>query len=169
MSLHTTTRIRIEGRKDLAETFQFFELHELIDGHHRFKLELPGRHFGRGKGTGFWQELVGRRIHIEITPADKNLPYASKEFSGLITGVSLGKSYGPHGNIVLKGGSPTLLLDDDPHMAAFAEQPLGQIVEQQLSAYPDNLLRPQVNPATTDPLEYKVQYKENTWQLLQRL
>src|SRR5690625_4642612 len=169
MSLHTTTRIQIEGRKDLAETFQSFELHELIDGHHRFKLELPGRLFGQGEGMGFWRELVGRRIYIEITPADKNLPYASKEFSGLITEVSLGKSHGPQGNIVLKGGSPTLLLDDDPHMATFAEQPLQQIVEQQLSTYPDNLLRPQVDPVTTDPLEYKVQYKENTWQLLQRL
>src|SRR5690625_2635505 len=169
MSLHTTTRIQIEGRKDLAETFQSFELHELIDGHHRFKLELPGRLFGQGEGMGFWRELVGRRIYIEITPANKNLPYASKEFSGLITEVSLGKSHGPQGNIVLKGGSPTLLLDDDPHMHTFAEQTMQQIVDQQLRTYPANLLQPQVDTASTDPLEYKVQYKENTCQLLQRL
>lgn len=169
MALHTSTQICIEGHEGVAETFQFLNLYESIGNHHRFELKLPGRRFGQGGGTASWRELVGRRIYIEITPADENLTYGSKVFSGLITGLSLAKTYGPQGSVVLKGGSPTLLLDDDPHMDMFSRQPLQRIVEQQLSDYPANLLRPQVNPITTDPLEYIVQYKENTWQLLQRL
>lgn len=169
MALHTSTQIRIEGHEGVADTFRFLTLNESIGDHHRFELELPSRHFGQGKGTTSWRELLGQRIYIEITPADKNLPYGPKVFSGLITGLSLVKTYGPQGSVVLKGGSPTLLLDDDPHMDTFSRQPLQRIVEQQLSDYPTNLLRPQVNPANTEPLEYKVQYKENTWQLLQRL
>ncbi|SHG57448.1 Uncharacterized conserved protein, implicated in type VI secretion and phage assembly [Fodinibius roseus] len=169
MALHTSTQIRIEGHKRVADTFQLLTLHESIGDHHRFKLELSGRAFGRGRGTASWRELVGRRIYIEIAPTDENLPLGSKVFSGLITGLSLAKDYGSQGRVILEGGSPTLLLDDDPHMATFSQQSLQRIIRQQLSAYPTNLLRPQVNPATDGPLEYVVQYKETSWQLLQRL
>lgn len=169
MALHTSTQIRIEGQEELGETFRFLDLHESINGHHRFELELPGRRFGQGQRTASWQRLVGRRIYIEIRPADENIPYEPKRFSGLITELFLAKTHGPYGSVILKGGSPTLLLDDNPHMATFSQQSLRRIVEQQLSAYPTNLLRPVVNPATTDLLQYVVQYKENTWQLLQRL
>lgn len=169
MALHTSTQIRIEGHEGVADTFQMLTLHESIGNHHRFKLELPGRAFGRGRGTASWRELVGRRIYIEIAPADENLSHGPKVFSGLITGLSLAKDYGSRGRVILEGGSPTLLLDDDPHMATFNRQSLQRIIRQQLDACPTNLLRLQLDPATTGPLEYIVQYKETSWQLLQRL
>lgn len=169
MTLHTSTKIRIEGREGLADNFQLLDLHEKMGGHHRFELKLPGQRFGQGQGTAPWRELLGRRIYIEITPADQHLSHRTKIFSGLITELSLAKAYGPRGSVSIKGGSPTLLLNDDPHMEAFAGQSLQQIVEHQLSAYPANLLHPQVNPSATTPLEFVVQYKESTWQLLHRL
>ena len=172
MSLHTKTTIRIEGHQELVNTFQSLNIREHINGHHTFTLVLPGRSFGAGKGTKSWQKLVGRRITIEITPLKKpsgGSSYNPKISTGLITGLQLGKGHGPNGHVVLTGGSPTLLLDDDPHTQSFSEQSLQRIVSDQLGAYPANLLRPQVDPSNTDALDYIVQYKENTWGFLRRL
>ena len=172
MPLHTNTTIRIEGKQELANTFNSLDIHESITGHHTFTLNLPGQAFGAGQGVGGWRELTGKRITITIAPPKKRTGGSSgnpKVFTGLITGLSLGKGYGPAGTVTLTGGAPTLLLDDDPHTEAFAEQSMQRIVKSQLRSYPKNLLRPKVNPQSSDELEYIVQYKENTWQFIRRL
>jgi uncharacterized protein involved in type VI secretion and phage assembly len=173
MPLHTTTTIRIEGHPDLAQTFASLEIHEQIDGHHTFSLTLPGQKFGAGAGTGKWRGLMGKRITIEIAPLDdpargrnQSVP---KLFTGLIMGLQLSKAYGPTGHVVLTGGSPTLLLDDDPHTQSFSGASLQRIVKGELGNYPGNLLRPQIDPATGESQDYVVQYKESTWAFLRRL
>ena len=158
----------------MAGTFQSLTIDEQMNGHHTFQLALPARGFGAGVGTGSWRELVGKRITIEINPrknpsAPNSRGYDAKLFTGLITGLQLGKGHGPNGHVVLTGGAPTLLLDDDPHTQSFSGRSLKAIAESELGHYPANLLRPKVNPQTTNSLTYVVQYKENTWAFLRRL
>lgn len=172
MPLHTTTTIRIESHPKLAGTFEALELHEDINGHHRFTLRLPVEAFGAGKGTGRWRKVVGKRISIKIEPSPSTTgqaDYQSKRFSGLITGVSMGKGYGPNGSVRLEGGSPTLLLEDNPHTQSFSKRSLKDIAGKLLGKYPVNMLHPQVNPKSSGSQPYLVQYKENSWQFLQRL
>ncbi|MEO1437935.1 MAG: type VI secretion system tip protein VgrG, partial [Bacteroidota bacterium] len=112
--------------------------------------------------------LVGKSAEIAIEPSNfsngDNL-----NFKGLVTSVQIDRSYAGENIIVLKGQSPSFLLEDGIGTRSFTKKTLKAIVNEVLKPYPKNELNPEVNPAYTTEIPYIVQYKETNFHFLNRI
>lgn len=170
MSLYTKTSFTIGDHQ--FTSFHALQLSQTIRGHHVFEItigydwlaKLGNGLFASGKG------FLGKEISITITPVEPQRSMKPFTFNGIVTGISMGKeSEGTHGFCVIKGSSPTVLLEDDENIACFEKQSLTTIVTDALKACSPFSRSPQVNPETSGNLKYIVQYRETTWQFIERL
>ncbi|WP_332368999.1 type VI secretion system Vgr family protein [Spirosoma telluris] len=70
---------------------------------------------------------------------------------------------------IIKGHSPTILLEDGTQRRSFMAQTLGDIFNGILFAYPANILPRSVSPKNSDILNYKAQYDESNFDFMSRL
>ncbi len=91
-------------------------------------------------------------------------------FKGLITNVNGIKSgLSLTNEVIFRGKSPEILLDDLGGSRSFENKTLKQIVDEVLKPYPRDLLKSKVKPNTKTQFDYTVQHEENTYQFLRRL
>lgn len=151
------TRLSIDGK--FINTFNSIELKQKINDHHTFKIILDNdvvENIG-GHSIDKSKEWLSRPVVIT---------FDETEFLGVITNINLENKHGHHGKLILKGYSPTILLQGQPHFASWTNRTLQQIVSETLQ----NLeLGKDINPTFKEPLEYQSQYNENHFQFLQRL
>lgn len=170
MSLYTHTSFTIGDHQ--FTSFHSLVLHQTIHGHHDFEITI-GYDWLTKLGKGLFsagKEFLGKEITISIKPVEANAVYKPLNFNGIVNGISMGKgSDGTHGFCVIKGHSTTILLEDDEHMACFEQKTLSAIVNEALKGCGPYGKSPAVDPAYTDPLKYIVQYKETTYQFVERL
>lgn len=111
-------KITMEGTECLS--FINFRLNQCIKGHHSFELSLHHNALGKSETyqMAHTQELLGKRILVRfhLKNSRENL---ERDFIGLITEVSFEQKQGNHGDIILRGYSPTILLDKAPHIQSF--------------------------------------------------
>ena len=110
----TTLTIVVEGKQ--IESYKYFELKQSATTHHQFSLTLYHDSLGE-EPEDHWmeqsQKLLGKRILVTFT--FKNIDDGpERDFIGVITKVGLGRENKNHGNIILEGYSPTILLDGAP-------------------------------------------------------
>ncbi|MBD8082196.1 type VI secretion system Vgr family protein [Chryseobacterium caseinilyticum] len=108
----------IEGK--VIKYYKHFSLKQSANRHHEFKITLAHDALG-GRQTHTLEdanEFLGKRLTAVISYKDvQNSP--ERTFVGVITGVSFSQEQMSLGNIVLKGFSPTVLLDGAPHIQSF--------------------------------------------------
>ncbi|MBL4745205.1 MAG: hypothetical protein JKY08_02435 [Flavobacteriaceae bacterium] len=92
--------------------------------------------------------------------------FGSMEFLGYITSVNLENKDGHNGNLILKGYSPTILLDGAEQLCSWVNSSLESIVGETLGRLNIGTV---VCPKFKETIEYQVQYQENNYQFLQRL
>lgn len=161
-----TTNISIAGKS--IQQFRSLTLDQSINNHHRFTLICPAEAIDGAEGalfntSGAW---IGLDIRISIT---SEAPDGSLLFSGIITQVETCRHSGHAGDVVISGGSPTLLLDSGPQCSCWEQRALKSIVTDVLKPYPQNRLHPLIAPSYREAISYMVQYKESTWQFIKRL
>lgn len=170
MSLYTRTTFTIGDSR--FSSFHSLKLSQTIEGHHTFEILISYdwlSQLGKGLFTA-GREFLGKEISITITGVEAAAAQKPLQFNGVVTGINAGKeSDGTHGFCVIKGFSPTILLEDDPHIATFEMQSLREIVSQAMKGVSPYGSAPAVQPANTDPLKYIVQYKESTHHFIERL
>jgi hypothetical protein len=115
---------------------------------------------------------MGKRILV--TFAYKNVASGSPErdFIGVITKVGYSREHGNRGHIVLKGSSPTVLLDAAPHIQSFGgTQPvsLSNVAQTLLQEGLGGKYEFRVEPNFTDNLTYSCQYDETHYNYLARM
>jgi len=139
--------------------------------HHTFEIVVPIEDL-EGKGAFFFQSahqrLCGKDITISFKPFFKNVPH-DFEFKGIVTELVLHNDSEMVNSYVIKGHSPTILLEDGVQRRAFVRQTLGQIFGAVLFDYPQNLLPRSVSPKNMDTLDYKAQYDESNFDFMSRL
>lgn len=170
MALNTKTSFSIAGQR--FDTFHSVELTQNINGHHEFEVLVSYDWFeGLGKGlAGAAQSFLGEEIEIQVEPIEAAAGAKSLIFKGLVTSITSGKRGGDtHGFCVIKGYSPSILLDDDPHIESFEQKSLADIVNATVKQYPPNMLRASIDPETKESLKYTVQYKESSHAFIKRL
>ena len=147
--------------------FTSFSLHQSIFDHHCFTLICPAQSID-GKMGMFTssKDMIGGTFGVRITGVGLQ---GSVLFNGIITGVETSRFTGHHGDVIITGYSPTIILDSGPHCKSWEKKAIKNIALDVLKFFPQNLLEPKVQPLYGETLAYTVQYKETAWQFLQRL
>lgn len=119
------------------------------------------------------QHLVGKRLLVSLRYKNsKDRP--ERVFSGVITQVSFEQSHGNSGYLVIKGYSPTFLLDQAPHIQSFGgtnaislQVIVSQILDENYTQ--NNKYKSQIQLSKTSAIAYSCQYNETAYNYLARM
>jgi type VI secretion system secreted protein VgrG len=146
------------------------DLRQSFYGHHRFLVHVASDKLEGKDGYSIDNSLenIGKDITIEIQRV-KQADSSTLIFKGIITSVSMDRTYAGDSFIVFKGYSPTYLLEDGPVARSFEEMDLSGIANDIIGQYPGNKLNPTVSPQHSDSIPYVVQYNETNFEYLSRM
>ncbi|MCH5599238.1 contractile injection system protein, VgrG/Pvc8 family [Niabella ginsengisoli] len=144
-----------------------FSLTQSIFDHHHFSLVCPAEAID-GKSSIFSssKDMIGGTFgaRVQSEGFEGNLL-----FKGVVTSVETSRFAGHHGNVIISGYSPTIMLESGPHCQSWEKKAIKNIANDVLKSFPQNLLSPKVQPLYGETLAYTVQFKETAWEFLQRL
>ncbi|MBB6369077.1 type VI secretion system Vgr family protein [Chryseobacterium shigense] len=163
--------IVIEGQ--LIKYFKHFKLVQSASKHHEFSLMLAHDTLGGPENHNLQeaQNFLGKRITVVFKYKDIEQG-PERNFVGVITEVGFSQEKGSLGNIVLKGFSPTVLLDAAPHIQSFGG---GQ--EVSLNSIADHVIKEGLGQNKFDfrvdaqhgNVPYSSQYEETHYNYLARI
>src|SRR5690554_6426009 len=148
--------------------YETLTLHQSMHGHHHFEVLVNYK----PNKPSLWSttpetvfEQLGETLDIRMEHKESG---ELTEFSGLITDIEVGGKDGDQGYALIIGGSPTLLLDRGPSMAAYVDYTIGNLVSEEIE---NSGLRIELEskPRFEGILPYAAKYKETTWQFLSRM
>ena len=172
MARHVAVKINIPGASKEIKTFHSLTIQQNLGAHHQFELRLPVNVLdpdGNPDNIYKSQHIMGEVITVQFGDSKSPDTVLSK-FRGVITEVVLNKHKGAHGDLVLRGYSPTIVLENGPHYASFSEKKLGDIVKQMLGKFQANFINSSgISPSYAEQILYSVQYNESTFNYLKRL
>ncbi|AHF15595.1 type VI secretion system Vgr family protein [Niabella soli] len=147
--------------------FTSFSLNQNIFDHHRFTLVCPAQAID-GSGGIFTasQDMIGGTFGARISGVGLT---SHLLFNGIVTGVETARFTGHHGDVIITGYSPTIVLDSGPHCKSWEKKTIKDISGDVLKFFPQNLLEAKVQPLYSEALGYTVQYRESAWKFLQRI
>ncbi|MGG5210053.1 type VI secretion system Vgr family protein [Chryseobacterium sp. MIQD13] len=163
--------IVIEGQ--IIRHFKHFKLVQSASKHHEFRLMLAYDTLGSAENHNLQeaQNFLGKRITVIFKYKDIEQG-PERNFVGVITEVGFSQEKGSLGNIVLKGFSPTVLLDAAPHIQSFGG---GQ--EVSLNSIADHVIKEGLGQNKFDfrvdaqhgNVPYSSQYEETHYNYLARI
>lgn len=157
--------IRVEGK---VCDFDYLELYQSMSDHHRFTIHVNYRTHRESVWTETPEDILeqlGKQVYIKLSHRESQ---EVTEFLGRVTDIDIGGESGDQGYVILKGGSPTLLLDMDPSMGSFSEYTLSAIIDEVLEnsgvkiRFVDKTLFKELIP-------YAARYQETAYAFLSRL
>lgn len=167
MAIYTLAQITLDTTV-LVNNFESLKIQQSVHGHHKVTL-VVNTELLTGSGNPFngTRQYIGKAMNIEIKPAQGGND--TFRFKGVITALQTSRheSSGTS-QCTITGSSPTVLLEDLPHIEAYEDKTLANIAQQLLQYYPNNFAR-SIRPQHVSRLPYIVQYKENTYGFLSRL
>lgn len=168
--------IHVDGKK--VDSFKHFKLKQSATKHHEFELILP--HDALSKRQDHQLEQANKFLGKRLTTVIKYKDFETNEspertFVGVITKVGFSQDSHSLGNIVLKGFSPTILLDSAPHTQSFGgDGPVNMgiiatnVIKQGINVN-NNEYDVRVNAKADSPIYYSTQYNETHYNYLARM
>jgi uncharacterized protein involved in type VI secretion and phage assembly len=167
------TSIHIGNTPISDHDFTRVSLSQKVGGHHQVEIGFemqPDKGFLLEKAKTW----IGQTITIGFdhhSDTDISIIPVRPVFKGILTSLELGRKSGA-GELVVKGQSPTIVMDDGPNTRSFTNATLQEIVDKVIKpykgAFPDEEVT--VNPArNTSSIPYTVQYKESNFNFINRL
>lgn len=161
----------IEG--EIISHFKHFKLVQSATRHHEFSLMLAHDTLGKPENHNLEgaQKFLGKRITVVFKYKDIEKG-AERNFVGVITEVGFSQEKGSLGNIMIKGYSPTVLLDAAPHIQSFGgNQPVS------LNSIADQVIKEGLGQHKFDfrvdaqhgNISYSSQYEETHYNYLARM
>lgn len=164
--------IVIEGK--MIKHFKHFRLQQSVKKHHYFELTLAHDTLDGVQNHDLEeaQQFLGKRLTIVFKYKDvEGSP--ERTFVGVITKVGFSQENHSLGNIVLKGYSPTILLDGAPHTQSFGgDKPvnMGIIAEDVIKqGIESSKFDVKVNAKASSQILYSAQYNETHYNYLCRM
>lgn len=164
--------IVIEGK--MIKHFKHFRLQQSVKKHHEFELTLAHDTFGGAQNHDLEeaQQFLGKRLTVVFKYKDvEGSP--ERTFVGVITKVGFSQENHSLGNIVLKGQSPTILLDGAPHTQSFGgEKPVNMgiiatdVIRQGIE---NSKFDVSINAKASSQILYSAQYNETHYNYLCRM
>src|SRR5215210_177920 len=159
----------IEIGGDRIDYYSSVIIRQQFNSHHEFAIRI--RYDILEKVGSFnlndAQKKIGKLAIIKLKQSD-SLEVAY-EFRGLICEISMEQSENFTSDLVLKGYSPTILLEKGPHLLSFYQKNLQQIVQQITQSLSKCSCQAKVSPQYKSQVKYICQYRESTFHFLNRL
>ena len=168
MAQQAIVSIKLEGGKSI-KPFAQLVIVQRADWHHNFEVRLPLEVFEDKDGSLVENshQYIGKTITIEIK--SQFIGGTPNTFKGIVTEVSSSRHHGSDRELVFRGQSPTILLDDGPNNCSYTEKSLKQIADECTKTYPQNLISTSFSPKNSATIPYTVQYYESCYHFLSRL
>ena len=166
MAISTKTTLVIDGEN--ISRFSELSISQKVNSHHVFRVLLPIPREIVSDAIDTAQKLIGQQITIAIK-ASTMATHSDFEFNGIVTEANIVRTFGSGGHIVVKGCSPTILLDGAKKSQSFTENSLSEIVQTIAKNYNDSHAKPNVNIKKNEQLPYTVQYNESDFAFLTRM
>lgn len=139
--------------------------------HHTFEIVVPFEDL-EDKTQFFFKSahgaLVGKGAAISFKPRYK-LVAADFKFLGIVTELALLNNSETVNSYVIRGHSPTILMEDGQQRRAWVAARLGAILNTVANDYTGNLLNFAVAPKYSNLIDYKAQYDETNWNFVNRM
>lgn len=162
-----SVKIQIDGIEFFTQTNIQLEIRQKINELHEFTLTCVPEEFGENANTYLLQNsraYLGKRITFQFRQFGK----AASMFTGIITQISSPNKGGIR-QILLKGKSPSVLMDNGQHCRSFENKNFEEIIKEVIKDYPQNLINFHINPNYKERINYVVQYNSSDFEFLQQL
>lgn len=162
-----SVKIQIDGIEFFTQTNIQLEIRQKINELHEFTLTCVPEEFGENANTYLLQNsraYLGKRITFQFRQFGK----AASMFTGIITQIS-SPNKGGISQILLKGKSPSVLMDNGQHCRSFENKNFEDIIKEVIKDYPQNLINFHINPNYKERINYVVQYNSSDFEFLQQL
>lgn len=165
MAKEIYTDISIEGKK--INHFSSIVISQQFNAHHTFQLVVSHDVMEQLGSYNLQssQDYIGKRITIAF--GEKST--SDHTFKGLITEVGMQQSQGLWGSVILKGYSPTYLLESGENYASFYKKSLSSIVKDLTGKMAVHDMHINVKPKNTKTIDYICQYRESNFNFINRL
>lgn len=160
------TEITVDGKPC---DFIYLHLDQYMTSHHVFELAVSYRHEKQSVWAvtvdEIFRETLNKPVNIKMTHKESG---DVNEFDGVVTDIEIVGIDGDKGTVVLKGGSPTILLDRDPSMGAFTDYTLHNIVAETIE---NTGVQVEVDnkPSLSQQIPYAGRHQESSYAFLSRL
>lgn len=167
MQNQVIARIEIEDKK--IQYYSSVIIRQQFNAHHEFIIRIK---YDVLEKTGSFslnqtQQLIGKIAIIKLASA--NSLEVAYEFRGIICEISMEQSDNFTSDLVLKGYSPTILLENGPHLLSFYKKSLKDITQKITESVSASNCKVSIAPQYTAPLTYICQYRESTFHFINRL
>lgn len=149
--------------------FIWMNLDQYVSTHHTFEIAVDYYH----KDKSVWaitpddifRETLGKPVGIQMTHKESGV---TNEFSGIVTDIEAVGVNGDQGTIIIRGGSPTILLDRNPAMHSFVDYTLYNVVAETIgdTAVPVSMNN---SPKMSRTIPYIARYDESSYAFLSRI
>ncbi|NHA07684.1 type IV secretion protein Rhs [Mucilaginibacter sp. HC2] len=157
--------INIEGTS--ITHFSTFNLDQRFNEHHTFQLRFNHDQVEEYNQVTLQnsKDFIGKNITVQfgVASGSENI------FSGIVTKVELSQSHGFHGDILVSGFSPGILIDRGPDLGSYLNKDLKTIIQLATQDAPQNDLKFSIKPTNTSPIDYLIQYRESDYDFINRL
>ena len=165
--------IIIDGK--IISHFKHFCLHQSVRKHHKFELTLAHDSLAERQNHELQDvhHFLGKRLTVVFKYKDAIDESPERTFVGIITKVAYSQEKMSLGNVILKGFSPTILMDSASHTQSFGGD---QAVNTSIIA--ERIFKETINSGKFDYkidtqnqsyINYSAQYKETHYNYLSRL
>lgn len=168
--------LKIAGNRISENDWSGISLTQGLGDHNAFEVVMAqGTERGALKSKA--ETWMGKSISIGFENAQNSRidsTNLTELFKGVVTSVGYTRRSG-YSELVVRGESPTILMDDGPNMRSFTDSHLDEIVDTALGEYVDansSLFPngPQISPENaSEALPYTVQYGETAFDFVKRL
>lgn len=165
--------IIIDGK--IISHFKHFRLHQSVRKHHNFELTLAHDSLAERQNHELQDahHFLGKRLTVVFKYKDTIDESPERTFVGIITKVAYSQEKMSLGNVILKGFSPTILMDSAPHTQSFggdqsvntsiiAERIFNETIDSGKFDY-------KIDAQNQSYINYSAQYKETHYNYLSRL
>src|SRR5664279_5760431 len=168
MQNQVIAHIEIEDQK--IDYYSSVSIRQQFNAHHEFIIRIQSDILEKQGAFKLHnaQKLIGKSAVIKLAQAD-NADQAVYEFRGIICEITMEQSENFTSDLVLKGYSPTILLENGPHMASFYQSDLKKIVKQVTKPLSQNNCTVGLKPNYSKQITYICQYRESGFHFLNRL
>ena len=159
--------IEIDGEK--ISSYSSVVIRQQFNAHHEFVIRVKYDAIEKtgSLSLGDAQEKIGKTAIIKLLQA--NNFEAAYEFRGIVCEIAIEQSDNFTSDMVIRGYSPTILLENGPHLLSFYKKDLQKIVKQLTEPLSSVSCTAKINPQYKTPITYICQYRESSFHFLNRL
>jgi type VI secretion system secreted protein VgrG len=151
------------GGEDYTARFSSIHIQQDLGWHHYVEIRLPlADTIQKFKGVlnKTAKDLIGKALEIS---------FEGNKFKGIVVGLALNRVRRQENELIVTGGSPTLVMDEGPDTVSFYEQTLKQIADSLINKYANYFKKVTISPGAKEKIKYIVKYKESTYEFLNRI